>query len=114
MEAFGDSWVYGDCGNTPPGNSQDNPCSIRNIANSNAATAMCENVGRPDIFGACRDIVGYQKYQDNCKYDMCARQNVNDNTPACIWIVAMARACKEYGIIVNWMADASLAEACSG
>ena len=112
VESFGDSWVYGDCTNTPPGNSKDNPCSIRNIVNS--VTNLCENVGRQDIFGACRNIVEYQKFQENCKYDMCARQNVNDNNPVCIWIVAMARACKEYGIIINWMANEFLAGICSG
>ena len=53
-------------------------------------------------------------YQRLCAYDMCARADSSDDTPMCVWMLALARTCKEVGVIVNWMDSPILVAQCQG
>lgn len=68
-----------------------------------------------DVFGECQQRMGeWVHYQRRCEYDMCARADPADNTPVCVWVLALSRACKEIGVIVDWMSDPTLSATCQG
>lgn len=63
------------------------------------------------------NAVEFNKYKDLCVQDMCAHLGVSASgqRPVCLWVAALARACKELdpSIIVDWHSDAQYA-ACMG
>ena len=82
---------------------------------SPAAADACQFVGQPAIFGECLERLGdWNHFQRHCVYDMCARENTADDTPMCIWVLALARACKEVGVIVDWQSSTELLQRCQG
>ena len=75
----------------------------------------CSWVSTESVFAECRDRLGddWMTYMRRCEYDMCAHRGT-DNTPGCIWVLALARTCKELGVIVDWMTSPTLATMCQG
>ena len=78
------------------------------------AQNMCQWVAHTEIFAECRSKMEWMYFRKQCQYDMCARENNADNTPMCIWVAAMARACKEIDVIVDWQANTELLLLCGG
>ena len=112
IEAFGESWSLGKCNRKTASDIQ--PCKVNRLSHAESAVKLCIHVGKAAVFGECRQMVDYTKYRDGCEYDMCARSKKSDYTALCTWTAALARACKEVAVIVNWMSDVDLKQACQG
>ena len=89
------------------------PCKTRSQFNE-AAVEKCQWVGSEAIFGKCKKALNWQVYRSYCEYDMCSRNDANDNTPMCTMVSALAGACAGVGIEINWYENADLVKECHG
>ena len=66
------------------------------------------------MFEKCKAVLDWKKYQWMCEYDMCARADIEDYTPLCTMLSALAHACEKVGVTVDWQSDDTLRGLCSG
>ena len=77
-----------------------------------SAYASCVNIGSPDIFGDCADSLDWTDFRLDCEYDMCSRSNLSNKFPLCLWMIAAAHKCAQYGFTVDWINKPEFAAVC--
>lgn len=80
------------------------------------AKKKCDILYDPKVFGAkCLSIVNAAYYHTICMYDMCIRNNAQDNTPLCRAAAALAHACTQQGFDADvHLRDAMSLKYCKG
>ena len=109
---FVSSWKVNPCGGEDSLSQTVKPCTIKSN-NAEVAHDLCKWIGDELVFGECRDAIDWRRFRKSCEYDMCARESPDDNTPLCLMVVAMAHACKDVGITVDWQSQAELRDFCA-
>ena len=113
---FAESWADESCNDDNAKGSSTSPCNIYAQLLSNAENKCAHVGGSLPLFAECKAVMSvgeFNRFRESCVHDMCANSASSSIKPVCVWVAALARACKENGVIVDWIESPKFSE-CRG